>query len=68
MTNAKESANRLAQLAFGITLTEAHRQLVCIRCRQPIIAALTSTNDYKEYRLSGLCPDCFDNLFPPEED
>lgn len=48
----------LALKAFGWTVTEAQEARKCIGCRKDID---TVPHDESEYRISGLCDECFDN-------
>ena len=50
----------LALSIYGMTATEAHHKGICISCRQ--VPQHQSTIDVKEYRISGLCGDCFDEI------
>lgn len=49
-----------AQQAFGMTKAEAVAQGLCIQCRQP--PRFYSDAGRQEYRISGLCEYCFDEI------
>lgn len=66
----------VAMKIYGITLTEAHAKGICIDCKesmyQPIPYDSIMRNeltplDVKEYKISGICPICWDKQFPPEK-
>lgn len=56
----------VARLAFGMVREEAHRQGICIRCKREL--GLLAPEDLAEYRISGFCPECFDEVMGAEED
>ena len=58
----------LSLFAFGTTKDEAHAARVCVRCHEPVDLADMEPVDRDEYGISGLCPECWTRLFPPEED
>lgn len=55
----------LAMIAFGQTKAEAHKEQVCIKCKQP--PTFYSEAGRKEYGITGLCEPCFDEIFKEEE-
>lgn len=52
--------DNMATMLFGITREEAHRMKVCINCKADIDKI---EHDEDEYRLSGLCDQCYDTMF-----
>lgn len=60
--------DNLSKSVFGITMTEAKDQNICIRCKEGIVGLLLSDLDLKEYIKSALCPKCFDSITNPKED
>lgn len=39
----------------------------CIRCAEPVDPYALDHADAREYRISGVCPECFAELFPDDE-
>lgn len=74
MQNIKD---KTAQTFFGTTTAEAQSKRTCINCGQPICLSDEPTNKpgniyshagAKEYKITGLCEYCFDNIMAePEE-
>ena len=58
----------MARRLYGWTKGEAHAELSCVRCRNVMDLAKVSREDAREYELSGLCPGCWRELFPPEDE
>ena len=54
--------DRLAVNLFGLTLEEAQNKNICISCKAPVDTAEWEPVDVDEYLISGLCPDCFEDL------
>lgn len=59
-----EFKDDLGKLTFGMTKSEAHSKQICINCKKPV--RFWSLEGMKEYRISGLCEYCFDDI--TEED
>jgi hypothetical protein len=47
----------LTNWVFGMTVREAHDAGICIACKEP--PQLNTEAARNEYRISGLCEDCF---------
>lgn len=61
----KDLKENLAKSIYGITPTEAKAKNICIRCKKsPTFSTEIGKN---EYRISGLCEPCFDELTREEE-
>ena len=45
---------------------EAWKTGVCVQCRQPALPKCYSEAGRREYRISGMCEECFDALFAVE--
>jgi hypothetical protein len=61
--------NQMAKECFGMTKAEAHAQQICISCQKPIgHPAFHTAADVVEYRISGLCPKCFDHITAEQEE
>lgn len=50
---------------FGITREEAWEQGICVECKQP--PRFHSEAGKREYKISGICEPCFDEMFGEEE-
>ena len=57
----------VAVAAFGITKAAVQQQGLCISCKQPAIPKCYSYEGKREYRISGMCEECFDALFKEDE-
>lgn len=71
MSQEDKTIDALASTAFGKTRSEAHSTGKCLRCGQPAIANCRTAAGVREYKISGLCERCFDELIElyfPEED
>ncbi len=55
-----EFRDKMAMDLFGMTKAEAHAKGVCIDCKKIIVDSMLTERDKAEYRISGLCPDCFE--------
>lgn len=47
---------------FGLSRTDAHAQSICVSCKRPASPSQWTDLDNREYRLSALCPSCFDSI------
>lgn len=59
--------DRLGRKLFDMTVDEARALGVCIRCRRDAPRAFWTKLDHNEWQLSGLCPQCFTAILPPED-
>lgn len=48
-----------------LSLTEAHKKGLCVNCKKP--ATFYSEAGRREWRTSGMCEPCFDEMFKEEE-
>ena len=63
MQNSLQSfIDNLAKKIFNQTLDEAHAKNICIKCSAPADTSDWTHSDIDEYLITGLCPDCFNNL------
>lgn len=62
MTTIQEFTNRLAEDTFGMTKEEAQAEGLCINCRERAIPKCYSEAGKREYKISGLCEKCFDEI------
>ena len=65
----QENKDTLSKAAFGITRDEAHKQNICVECRQDVDkeGRIYSPAGAREYRISGVCEKCFDSMFGDDE-
>lgn len=52
----------LSKKLFNMTITEAIDQDLCIVCKSHAFHRIYSVAGMKEYKKSGLCEDCFDEM------
>jgi hypothetical protein len=53
--------------AFGITKGEAIAKRICVKCKEPADPKIRSEAGRREYHISGLCEECWDNMFKEEQ-
>ena len=60
----------IAKRIFGMTPSDALSSLVCIRCHKFVgwDYAEWDQVDKDEYRITALCPSCYNHIMPPEDD
>ena len=63
----QDALDAMARSARRRTKAEAHRDLMCVRCSEEVDFRAMTEIDLKEYRISGVCPKCFADLFPPDD-
>ena len=51
---------------FGITYTECKATGICVTCHKPI-GEFRDNLSAKEYKISGMCQDCQDEIFGIKE-
>jgi hypothetical protein len=51
-----------AHQIFGITVSEAHNQGICVCHKRPFEKGVHTELDEREYEISGLCPTGFDEI------
>lgn len=62
-SSLQEVKDGLAQELYKMTTAEAIKQNVCIQCKKPITEkSFYSAAGKREYRISGLCEYCFDEI------
>ena len=62
MNPLEELKNNLSQDLYGITKAEACRTGICIQCKEPAFPKCYSEAGKREYKISGLCEQCFDKI------
>ena len=60
MSDLQRLKDALSQELCNITFAEAYEKGICIQCKQFAIPKCYSKAGRKEYRISGLCEQCFD--------
>ncbi len=60
-------AEDIAKEEYGMTNAEAFAKGICISCKEPAIPKCYSDAGRGEYRISGMCEQCFDALFADDE-
>jgi len=55
--------DEVSQNLFGMTTSEAIEKSVCIQCQEEAIPKCYSDAGRKEFKISGLCEQCFDSMF-----
>jgi hypothetical protein len=63
MNKLEQFKEELEKEAFGTTKAESHTQGLCIQCKEPALPKCYSDAGRREYRISGVCEDCFDKMF-----
>lgn len=58
---------RLEKYLYGTTKVEAQRLNVCLRCKEYVDEHIYTEAGKSEYRISGICEDCFDYMFKDNE-
>jgi hypothetical protein len=66
MANLQDLKDDLARECHGMTTAEAHAKGVCIDCQQP--PRFKTEDGRNEYRISGMCEYCWDDLFAEDEE
>ena len=64
--NLNDLKKSLAEEAGLLPREEAWKTGVCVQCRQPALPKCYSEAGRREYRISGMCEECFDALFAVE--
>ena len=56
----------VSNLLFGQPLSIALNEGRCISCKQPVDLTKLTDLDVKKFKLSALCPTCFDKIMKEE--
>lgn len=59
----QKAADAFAERLFGIPLSKAKAEAICIECRKPIDLSGWDEREKSEYEISGLCRKCQETLF-----
>jgi len=60
--------DEMSKKVFGRTQGEALEKGICISCGSLAAEKCHSEEGRREYLISGLCEECFDELFEEEEE
>lgn len=52
---------------FGMTKQDANTKGICIQCKEEALPKCYSEAGRKEYYISGMCEECFDELTGGED-
>lgn len=63
MSDLQSFKDFVATQLHGMTKAEAHEKDICIDCKQPWQPKTHTDAGKREYRISGMCEECFDALF-----
>lgn len=58
----------MAERQFGMTSARAQELGCCIRCRRDVSPALLTDIDRREYGMTAICPQCWDEIHPEGDD
>ena len=58
--NLQEMRTILEEGTYGMSKAVAHENQICLQCKRPIFNLLKDAIDSSEYKISGICPECFD--------
>ena len=62
MVTLEKFKDNLAFDIYGMTKSEAIKKGICIQCKEPAIPKCYSNAGIKEYKISGLCEKCFNEI------
>lgn len=68
MTLPFEFESRPIDALYGNERWIAHRAGICVDCGKPVDYDTLSELDQREYRISYICPACFDRMMGDDED
>ena len=58
--------NKVSEYMFGMKVGDALRDRVCVKCHEDAELKEWKKVDVHEYKVSGLCPDCFLDIITDE--
>ena len=61
--NMQKAADAFAERLFGIPLSKAKAEAICIECRKPVDVSRWDERERSEYEISGLCRGCQEIMF-----
>jgi hypothetical protein len=68
MSELDEFKDKMTKELYGMTRAEALRHGICVSCKERAIPKCYSHAGLREYKISGLCEKCFDEIFKEPED
>ena len=60
--NVQEFKDTMTKDLFKMTIGEAIEKGICIQCKDPALPNCYSDAGIEEYKISGLCEKCFDEI------
>ena len=54
----QQAVDAFARGLFGMSLSEAQKKRVCIKCKESVLDMKLDGVDKEEYDITGLCPNC----------
>lgn len=67
MKTLQDFKDELARECFGETSAEVQAKGLCISCKELALPKCYSSAGKSEYRISGMCEQCFDAMFSEEK-
>lgn len=58
----QEFKDSFSKRIYGMTSKEAQKQGICIQCHEKASSRCYSDAGKREYKISGLCEKCFDEI------
>jgi hypothetical protein len=62
MSDLQQFKDKLATDLYGQTANQSQSTGLCIQCKEPALPKCYSEAGKREYRISGLCEACFDEI------
>ena len=63
MNNLEQLKKNMQDDCYGEDSTDNRTKGLCIDCKEPAIPKCYSQAGISEYRISGLCEECYDKIF-----
>ena len=60
--------DKVSTKLYGKSVTHSRATGLCISCKQPALPKCYSDAGRREFGISGLCEECFDNICGKEEE
>ncbi len=57
-----EFKDKLSISIFGMTKANAHQKGICVNCKEAVDVSVLKKADANEYKTTGLCPKCFNDI------
>ena len=62
MNQLQDLKDKMAKELYGTTVEENQKSGLCIQCKKPALEQCYSEAGRREYKISGLCEKCFDEI------